>query len=84
MLLIAGTHGNEINAPWLFKKWRHDPDLIRTSGLMVAKVLGNPKAIKACKRYLTLESIKCHQVVHQVVHCGRSPPGPRSPRRGRR
>ena len=52
VLLIAGTHGNEINAPWLFDQWNKSPELINNHDLNIAKVLGNPKAIKACKRYL--------------------------------
>ena len=30
VLLIAGTHGNEINAPWIFDQWSKNPDLIDT------------------------------------------------------
>tara|TARA_B100000029_G_scaffold450679_1_gene474779 strand:- start:332 stop:1252 length:921 start_codon:yes stop_codon:yes gene_type:complete len=52
VLLIAGTHGNEINAPWLFEQWKQSPGLINTHDLSVSKVLGNPQAFKACKRYI--------------------------------
>ena len=52
VLLIAGTHGNEINAPWLFDQWNKSPELFHNNDLEVFKVLGNPEAIKVCKRYL--------------------------------
>ena len=52
VLLIAGTHGNEINAPWLFTQWDKNPGLINDQGLRLVKVIGNPEALKVCKRYL--------------------------------
>ena len=52
VLLVAGTHGNEVNAPWLFDQWFKRPDLIKTNGLKLRKVIGNPLARKACLRYL--------------------------------
>jgi len=55
LLLIAGTHGNEINAPWLFEQWDKYPDLINTNDLKVARTIGNPEALQACKRYLNCD-----------------------------
>ena len=52
VLLIAGTHGNEVNAPWLFDQWQRNSELINTYGISVAKIIGNPLARKVCKRYL--------------------------------
>ncbi len=52
VLLVAGTHGNEINAPWLFDQWTKQPDIISNYGLKISKAIGNPKALKDCKRYL--------------------------------
>lgn len=52
VLLVAGTHGNELNAPWLFDQWFHNKDLIQTSGINVSKVIGNPPARNLCKRYI--------------------------------
>ena len=52
LLLVAGTHGNEINAPWLFDQWNKKPSLIDTSDLKIQKVIGNPRARKECKRYV--------------------------------
>ncbi len=52
VLLVAGTHGNEINAPWLIDQWAKSPDLIETNGVKVTWVIGNPAARKEGKRYL--------------------------------
>jgi len=52
LLLVAGTHGNEINAPWLFDQWNKKPSLINTNDLKIKKVIGNPIARKDCKRYV--------------------------------
>ncbi len=52
VLVVAGTHGNEINAPWLFNQWHAHPSLINTYGIRTAAVIGNPEALKAGLRYL--------------------------------
>ncbi len=52
LLLVAGTHGNEINAPLLFKQWRENPDLINKSNLKIIQAIGNPLALQQCKRYI--------------------------------
>ncbi|WP_320663346.1 aspartoacylase [Prochlorococcus sp. MIT 1223] len=52
VLLVAGTHGNEINAPWLFDQWDQNDDLIQTSGVNVLRVIGNPASREKCTRYL--------------------------------
>jgi len=52
VLLVAGTHGNEINGIWLFEEWNKSSFLINTHGIKTCKVIGNPEAKKACKRYI--------------------------------
>ena len=52
VLLVAGTHGNEINAIWLFEEWEKSTCLINTYGIKTFKVIGNPEARKAGKRYI--------------------------------
>ncbi len=52
VLLVAGTHGNEINAPWLFHQYLSKPDLLNEFDLKTVKVLGNPIAYKMGKRYV--------------------------------
>ena len=52
VLVVAGTHGNEINAPWLIKQWRDNPNLIDTKGIRVIREIGNPESLKEGIRYL--------------------------------
>ena len=52
VLLVAGTHGNEINGIWLFEEWKKSSFLINTHGIETCKVIGNPEAKKAGKRYV--------------------------------
>ncbi len=52
VLLVAGTHGNEINPIWLFEQWDKLAVLINTYGIATHKVIGNPKAYKSGKRYI--------------------------------
>ncbi len=52
VLLVAGTHGNEMNAPWLINQWAKNPDLINNHDVRFSTVIGNPSALKACRRYL--------------------------------
>ncbi len=52
ILLVAGTHGNELNAPWLFNEWNKKPSLIELFDLKCKTILGNPQAIECCKRYI--------------------------------
>ena len=52
VLLVAGTHGNEINGIWLFDEWNKSSFLINTHGIKTCKVIGNPEAKKAGKRYI--------------------------------
>ncbi len=52
VLLVAGTHGNEINGIWLFDEWNKSSFLINTHGIKTCKIIGNPNAKKAGKRYI--------------------------------
>ncbi len=52
VLLVAGTHGNEINGPWLFEQWEGRQELIDTHGLETVCVIGNPAAFEVGRRYL--------------------------------
>ena len=47
VLLVAGTHGNESNGPWLVDQWLLDPALLQTHGVTVLPVrLSAPKRPK--------------------------------------
>ncbi|CAI8174646.1 MAG: Succinylglutamate desuccinylase [Prochlorococcus marinus str. MIT 9215] len=52
LLLVAGTHGNEVNAPWLLDQWLKQSTLINTYGMRVLPVIGNPAARTMAQRYL--------------------------------
>ena len=52
VLVVAGTHGNEINGPWLLDQWRQHPALIDSEGLDVQLAIGNPAACAQGCRYL--------------------------------
>ena len=59
VLVVAGTHGNEVNAPWLLQQWQANPDLIDTAGLAVQKVIGNPEALRRRCRYVDRDLNRC-------------------------
>lgn len=52
VLVVAGTHGNERNAPWLLEHWLAHPGALDGSGLGLQLVIGNPAAFAAGRRYL--------------------------------
>ena len=52
VLVVAGTHGNELTAPWLLDAWQHQPELLDAAGLQLELVVGNPDARAVCRRYL--------------------------------
>ena len=51
VLVVAGTHGNEVNAPWLLDQWAADHALIDPCGCDVQTVIGNPQARAEGRRY---------------------------------
>ena len=52
VLVVAGTHGNELNAPWLLEQWNHAPAVVDSAGLTCRPVIGNPEARRAGRRYI--------------------------------
>ena len=52
VLVVAGTHGNERNAPWLLQHWQRQPASLASAGLRLELVLGNPAAHGRNQRYL--------------------------------
>ena len=52
VLVVAGTHGNELNACWLLDQWGDQPNLVDTAGLSCRRVIGNPEARAVGRRYL--------------------------------
>tara|TARA_Y100001968_G_C19398650_1_gene739781 strand:+ start:886 stop:1818 length:933 start_codon:yes stop_codon:yes gene_type:complete len=52
VLLIAGTHGNEINAPWLMDQAIKQPLFTRKRDFNVVTEIGNPLAFDKARRYI--------------------------------
>ena len=59
VLVVAGTHGNELNAPWLLEQWALQPDLLPSAGLEISTVIGNPAARLASRRYIDRDLNRC-------------------------
>lgn len=61
VLLVGGTHGNEINAPWLLRRWRDlgGPPLPAQTPLTVACEIGNPAALARGLRYIDRDLNRC-------------------------
>ena len=59
VLVVAGTHGNELNAPWLLDQWEQQPGLIPSEGLEIRRLIGNPEARKAGRRYIDRDLNRC-------------------------
>ena len=51
VLVVAGTHGNEVNGLWLLDQWATRSDLIDSCGCVVQAVIGNPQARARGRRY---------------------------------
>lgn len=52
VLVVGGTHGNELNAPWLLEQWERAPAVVDASGLSCRCVIGNPEARALGRRYV--------------------------------
>ncbi|MEB3234913.1 MAG: aspartoacylase [Cyanobacteriota bacterium] len=59
ILVVAGTHGNECNAPWLQQQWRANPASLIDQGFALELVLGNPAAAQHGRRYLERDLNRC-------------------------
>ncbi len=59
VLVVAATHGNERNAPWLLEQWRRSPQLLAAAGLELQLEIGNPEAFAANRRYLDRDLNRC-------------------------
>jgi aspartoacylase len=59
VLVVAATHGNERNAPWLMEQWRQQPQLLHAAGLELQLEIGNPEAFAANRRYIDRDLNRC-------------------------
>ena len=51
VLVVAGTHGNEVNGLWLLDQWASRHDMVDTCGCLVQTAIGNPEARAKGRRY---------------------------------
>jgi len=52
VLVVGGTHGNELNGPWLLDQWRRQGEAGLSGSLALELVIGNPAARAAGRRYV--------------------------------
>ncbi|MGR3279640.1 aspartoacylase [Acaryochloris marina NIES-2412] len=59
VLLVGGTHGNELIGINLVKKYEQYPELFTRSSFETLTLLGNPSAIDNCVRYIDKDLNRC-------------------------
>ncbi|BAY24314.1 succinylglutamate desuccinylase/aspartoacylase [Calothrix sp. NIES-2100] len=59
VVIVGGTHGNEITGIYLVKKFERSPDLIQRSSFESVTLIGNPQACAIGKRYVDTDLNRC-------------------------
>ncbi len=59
ILLVGGTHGNELTGVYLIQQWQQQPELIQRAGFTTHTLLANPAAIEKNKRYVEKDLNRC-------------------------
>ncbi len=59
VLVVGGTHGNELTGVYLVKKFEEYPNIIHRSNFEALTLLANPKAIEAGRRYVDTDLNRC-------------------------
>jgi succinylglutamate desuccinylase len=59
VVIVGGTHGNEITGIYLVKKFERSPHLIQRSSFEALTLLGNPQAYAIGKRYVDTDLNRC-------------------------
>ncbi|MBT9317924.1 aspartoacylase [Leptothoe spongobia] len=59
VLLVGGTHGNELIGIHLVRKFEHRPTLVARSSFETLTLLGNPRAIEKGSRYIDKDLNRC-------------------------
>lgn len=62
LLMVGGTHGNELTGIYLKKMWDAQPSLVQRPGLTVQTLLANPPAVKVCRRYVETDLNRCFRI----------------------
>ncbi len=59
VVIVGGTHGNELTGIYLVKKFQQFPHLLHRPSLECTTLLANPKAIAANRRYIDRDLNRC-------------------------
>lgn len=59
VVIVGGTHGNELTGIYLIKKFQQFPDLLRRPRLECTTLLANPEATAANRRYIDRDLNRC-------------------------
>lgn len=59
VVIVGGTHGNELTGIYLVKKFQQYPHLLHRPSLECVTLLANPKAIAANRRYIDRDLNRC-------------------------
>jgi len=61
VVIVGGTHGNELTGIFLIKKWKLTPELIQRVSFETHTLLANPKAYEIGRRYVDTDLNRCFQ-----------------------
>lgn len=59
VVIVGGTHGNELTGVYLLKKYEQSPELIYRSSFETLTLLANPKAVAKNRRYVDRDLNRC-------------------------
>jgi aspartoacylase len=59
VVIVGGTHGNELTGIYLIKKFQQFPHLLHRQSLECTTLLANPEAIAANRRYIDRDLNRC-------------------------
>ena len=72
VLIVGGTHGNELTGAYIVKKLEQYPNQVRRSTFETVTLLANPKAFAAVRRYLDQDLNRCFRQLdlHDLTRFG--------------
>jgi aspartoacylase len=59
VLIVGGTHGNELTGAYIIKKLEQHPDQVHRSTFETTTLLANPKAFATVRRYVDKDLNRC-------------------------
>ncbi|MBW4617246.1 MAG: aspartoacylase [Desmonostoc vinosum HA7617-LM4] len=61
VVIVGGTHGNELTGIYLVKKFERSPQLIQRKSFTINTIIANPKAFEIGRRYVDTDLNRCFQ-----------------------